>query len=196
MPLIRALAATAGVLGMGVGGVACSPPQPSDPMLGPASFDTRSEGETGYWTVTVVGPDGETSPTGIVPGVIVRIPGDVLFETGSSRIRPGEARRLEGVAAQLVAGGGPITVVGHTDNVGSDEANLVLGADRAAAVRDLLIDLGLPAGRIVAVETAGEACPVAANATAAGRTENRRVELVLTDGWAGCGSSSQGSDPL
>ncbi len=67
---------------------------------------------------------------------------------------------------------------GHTDNVGDDANNLVLSENRAAAVRDYLIGVGIPAQRIES-KGYGEAQPIDSNATKAGRQRNRRVKMTV-----------------
>lgn len=71
-----------------------------------------------------------------------------------------------------------VIVAGHTDSVGSDSYNMKLSIRRANAVRDYLVNHGIPASRI-RTEGFGETKPVASNATADGRAQNRRVELHL-----------------
>jgi outer membrane protein OmpA-like peptidoglycan-associated protein len=73
-----------------------------------------------------------------------------------------------------------VICIGHTDSIGSDAYNLKLSTRRAEAVKDYLVSKGISARRI-RVEGRGEAEPVASNATAEGRAQNRRVELRLTD---------------
>ena len=67
---------------------------------------------------------------------------------------------------------------GHTDSQGSDEYNLKLSKERAASVREFLVSKGIPASRLTS-EGYGESRPIATNNTAAGRQENRRVEISL-----------------
>lgn len=71
-------------------------------------------------------------------------------------------------------------VAGHTDAVGSDAYNQNLSERRAGSVRGYLVDQGVDASRMTAVGY-GESQPVADNGTAAGRAENRRVELRITE---------------
>jgi len=71
-----------------------------------------------------------------------------------------------------------IEVVGHTDDVGDDDYNMKLSEQRAAAVRDYLVNAGVDASKIV-TWGAGENLPIASNATPEGRTENRRVEVLV-----------------
>lgn len=70
-----------------------------------------------------------------------------------------------------------IEVTGHTDATGPAEVNERVGLARAAAVRDLLVQAGVPADRI-ALATAGERAPVAPNDTREGRRANRRAEIL------------------
>jgi hypothetical protein len=67
----------------------------------------------------------------------------------------------------------------HTDSTGSDEYNQQLSEKRAASVRDYLVQQGIPISG-VAVMGFGKTEPVASNSTAAGRQQNRRVELVVS----------------
>jgi OmpA-OmpF porin, OOP family len=72
-----------------------------------------------------------------------------------------------------------ISVEGHTDANGSDSTNLILSQDRADAVRQYLVsNFGLNPEKVTSVGY-GEARPVATNETAAGRTRNRRIDLVI-----------------
>lgn len=71
-----------------------------------------------------------------------------------------------------------IEIQGHTDNIGSDDYNLKLGEDRAEAVRRYLSTKGVALHRM-SVISYGESAPVADNKTRAGRSQNRRVVLVV-----------------
>jgi len=73
-----------------------------------------------------------------------------------------------------------VAVECHTDSVGSDQTNMTLSEKRAQAVRDFLVSAGVPDDHITAAGK-GEAEPVATNKTSAGRQQNRRVELVITN---------------
>lgn len=73
-----------------------------------------------------------------------------------------------------------VVVVGHTDAVGTDAANMVLAHKRAEHVRDWLVAHGVPAENIRLVSK-GESNPVASNTTPSGRAQNRRVEVYAGD---------------
>ncbi|MGZ8333697.1 MAG: OmpA family protein [Allosphingosinicella sp.] len=104
---------------------------------------------------------------------------DVLFETGSARLRPGAVERLRPLASYLGANPDvPVRIDGHTDSVGSDSANQLLSERRAGAVRAALSAMGVHEGEFV-VAGHGETMPAASNADAAGRQLNRRVEVTL-----------------
>lgn len=106
--------------------------------------------------------------------------GDVLFSTGKAELKAGSQDRLTKLVAFL--GKYPdrtVIVEGHTDSVGSDETNQVLSQRRADAVRAYLLAQGVAANRVTAVGK-GESLPVADNGNAAGRQQNRRVEIVIS----------------
>jgi OmpA-OmpF porin, OOP family len=69
-----------------------------------------------------------------------------------------------------------IEIRGHTDSTGNAERNRELSQRRAMSVRDVLIQMGISPSRITAVGY-GQDFPIASNGTAAGRSENRRVEV-------------------
>lgn len=111
-------------------------------------------------------------------GLIVTLPG-IFFDTGKATLKSGARNVLNRVADQLQANADVrVTVEGHTDSVGSEEANEALSRRRAEAVRDYLASRGVAATRIEIVAR-GESAPLATNDTAAGRQQNRRVELIL-----------------
>lgn len=104
---------------------------------------------------------------------------DVVFETGKADLKPGAAQRLQPLAQYLQANPDvKVRIDGHTDSQGSDSYNQQLSEARAQAVRTALGGMGVTADRITAVGH-GEAQPVADNMNAAGRQQNRRVEVTL-----------------
>jgi outer membrane protein OmpA-like peptidoglycan-associated protein len=112
-------------------------------------------------------------------GLIVNL-SDVLFDTGSANLKPGAREKLAKVAGILLAHPGlNIEVEGHTDSVGTASSNQQLSEQRARAVQDYLIRQRIsPAA--VATAGFGEGQPVATNGTAAGRQQNRRVEIIVS----------------
>jgi outer membrane protein OmpA-like peptidoglycan-associated protein len=104
---------------------------------------------------------------------------DVLFETGSARLRAGAVERLRPLASYLSANPEvPVRIDGHTDSVGGDSANQLLSERRAESVRAALGAMGVEENEFI-VTGHGETLPVASNATATGRQLNRRVEVTL-----------------
>lgn len=85
---------------------------------------------------------------------------------------------LSELARQWKKTGGKIMVTGHTDFVGSAEANYEVGMERALNVRDILKSKGVPASKITCTSE-GEDMPRASNDTPYGRFQNRRVEVVI-----------------
>ena len=112
-------------------------------------------------------------------GLIVNM-SDVLFDTGKYTLRPGAREKLARVGG-IISGhpGLRLEVEGHTDSVGSDEYNQRLSEQRAASVRDYLLQQGL-LGNAVSARGFGKTQPVTSNETAAGRQQNRRVGLVVS----------------
>lgn len=111
---------------------------------------------------------------------------DVLFGFGNDTLEPEALAVLGGLAAQL-EGVPAISIKGHTDAIGDEESNRLLGLRRANNVRDWLIaNTNLTADVITAIGV-GEADPIADNFTQdgadnpEGRALNRRVEFVLPD---------------
>ena len=74
-----------------------------------------------------------------------------------------------------------IEVYGHTDNVGNEASNLALSTDRAFTVRDLLVNKGITANRLIAFKGFGSTKPVADNLTETGRAKNRRTEFAIVE---------------
>src|SRR6185503_2905651 len=112
-------------------------------------------------------------------GTVIMLPGELMFATGKSALRPRSQAKLDLVGDALKEQGEKhIVVEGHTDSTGSEETNMALSLKRAEAVRDYLISDGVMPNRITATGV-GEARPIADNSTTEGRAENRRVEIVI-----------------
>ena len=111
-------------------------------------------------------------------GAVFTLP-DVLFETGSARLRPTADAKLRPLAGYLRRNGGQrLRIDGFTDSVGTAQANLILSRDRARSVADALAGMGVDGGRFQ-LEGHGEDSPAASNLNAEGRQLNRRVEVTL-----------------
>ncbi|HLS05570.1 MAG TPA: OmpA family protein, partial [Wenzhouxiangella sp.] len=111
-------------------------------------------------------------------GVVITL-GDVLFASGETTLQP-EARQQLPDVVELLQGepGKQVRIEGHTDSTGSTSANLRISEQRAEAVKNALVELGVDAGRIRAVGM-GEDFPIASNDSAEGRSQNRRVDVIL-----------------
>ncbi len=122
-------------------------------------------------------------------GLIVNM-SDVLFDTGSYTLKPGAREKLAKISGIVLAHPGlNLQVEGHTDSVGSDDFNQGLSEHRAAAVKDFLIEQGVP-GSSVTARGFGKTEPVASNDTSEGRQRNRRVEIVVNGDAIGSASAT------
>jgi outer membrane protein OmpA-like peptidoglycan-associated protein len=112
-------------------------------------------------------------------GLIVNM-SDVLFDTAKHTLRPAAREKLAKVAG-IISGhpGLRLAVEGYTDSVGGDDYNQKLSEQRGESVRDYLTKEGVESGSVTS-KGFGKAEPVASNDTAAGRQQNRRVELVVS----------------
>ncbi|MDJ0821389.1 MAG: OmpA family protein [Paracoccaceae bacterium] len=111
--------------------------------------------------------------------LIVTMPQDILFATDSATLRPDLQADIRAVGQSLLAyPNTTVQVIGHTDNVGDANYNQNLSTRRAESVASVLRAEGVPPSRIVAFGR-GEAQPVASNLTPEGRSQNRRVEIVI-----------------
>jgi outer membrane protein OmpA-like peptidoglycan-associated protein len=112
-------------------------------------------------------------------GLIVNL-SDVLFDTASANLKPGAREKLARVAGILASHPDlHIEIDGHTDSVGGDDYNQRLSERRAESVRAYLVQQKVSPS-VVGTAGFGESRPVATNGTAAGRQQNRRVEIVVT----------------
>lgn len=101
------------------------------------------------------------------------------FDFDKSVLKPDMKVALDDLANRVKASPGDemLTIVGHTDSVGTEQYNVGLGERRAEASKDYLVNVaGLDPSRI-RTESAGEANPVATNETDEGRGQNRRIEV-------------------
>jgi outer membrane protein OmpA-like peptidoglycan-associated protein len=112
-------------------------------------------------------------------GLVITLPGGVLFASGKSTLLGSAQGKLAQVADALRdEAEHKITVEGHTDSRGSNGMNQALSQRRADSVRDYLVSHGVPADQINA-QGFGPSRPVAENSSAEGRANNRRVEIII-----------------
>jgi outer membrane protein OmpA-like peptidoglycan-associated protein len=115
------------------------------------------------------------SPRGLVVNM-----GDVLFDFGKYNLKPDTKITLAKLVGIIQSHPGlNLAIEGHTDNIGSDEANMKLSQQRGDAVREFLVQQGLAANTLTAVGL-GKADPVADNSSNEGRQKNRRVEIIVS----------------
>jgi outer membrane protein OmpA-like peptidoglycan-associated protein len=111
-------------------------------------------------------------------GIVVTL-GDLLFRSGQSNLQSEGAHTMSKLADFLKRNPQRSAAIeGYTDSVGSESFNQGLSDRRAQAVKDALVNLGVPSDRLSS-DGFGEARPVASNSTASGRRANRRVEVVF-----------------
>ena len=107
------------------------------------------------------------------------LPGSITFDTNKSNIKPNFYSTLNKVAQTLTEDNkSGILVTGYTDNTGNDSINIPLSQARAQSVASYLASQGVSTSRIN-TQGQGAANPIASNTTAAGREQNRRVEISI-----------------
>ena len=122
------------------------------------------------------GVEVNRNPDGSV-GLI--LPGNITFDTNKSNIKPNFYSTLNKVAQTLAEDNkSAILVTGYTDSTGNDSINIPLSQARAQSVANYLSGQGVSSARINA-QGYGSANPIASNATADGREQNRRVEISI-----------------
>lgn len=111
--------------------------------------------------------------------IVLNMPGNITFRTGSADLNPQFFKVLDGVAQVAKKYDKTIIeIAGHTDNVGGAEYNMQLSRRRAGSVAQYLTSRGVAEPRIMTAG-GGEEHPIASNATEQGRAANRRVEVTL-----------------
>ena len=113
-------------------------------------------------------------------GILTKLKGDILFPSGSAELKPAALENVDKISGILKKyPENRITVVGHTDSTGKKQTNAILSEQRAQAVKMQMVRNGVPS-EAVSVVGMGDSQPVAPNSSATGRSQNRRVELVIT----------------
>ncbi len=111
----------------------------------------------------------------------LEIPSDISFDTGRAQIKPNMRPVLDSFATSLQSNYSTlVTIVGHTDNTGSDAINNPLSVNRAASTRDYLVGRGVGSQRIN-IDGRGSYEPLVANNSVANRALNRRVEIFVVE---------------
>jgi outer membrane protein OmpA-like peptidoglycan-associated protein len=120
---------------------------------------------------------------------------DVLFDFNKYTLKPEAREKLARVSGILLAYPGlKVQVEGYTDNIGSEEYNQKLSEERAGTVREYLVGASVPNGNVAAAGY-GKSNPIADNSTSTGRSQNRRVELVVSGAAIGVEQNSPGAQP-
>lgn len=116
-------------------------------------------------------------------GLVITLSGSVVFASNQATILPAAQSRLNQVAEALMSTNKNrmLTVEGHTDSRGSAAYNMDLSQRRAESVRAYLISRGYPA-EFIAPRGIGEVRPIADNSSPEGRSNNRRVEIIVQRG--------------
>ena len=117
---------------------------------------------------------GDMAITELEGRILIQFP----FREASKEIEPEAAAYFKRLAQRLNQTGETIRITGHTDSIGSAAANLKPGLDRAKYIEGILLEKGLPPPKM-AVESRGDAEPVADNSSEEGRKRNRRVEIRI-----------------
>ena len=134
------------------------------------------------WTPATAAKGCDGALVAVAPAVKqskITLQADTLFDFDKSAVKPEGKATLDQVAAGIKGLKLEVVIaVGNTDSVGTDAYNLALGQRRAESVKAYLVSKGVPADRIY-TESKGKSNPVATNATAEGRSLNRRVDIEV-----------------
>lgn len=118
----------------------------------------------------------------------------ILFATGKYDLNNASKQSLSKFAQVLISDPQlSIDIQGHTDSTGSDAINNPLSQNRAQAVASYLVSCGVPASQFQNVTGFGSQYPVASNATAAGKQQNRRVDIILYASQAMINAANSGN---
>ena len=156
---------------------------PTDPATADDGMDMALWGNRGVvYHMYAPAPPPEpvtpvTPPTTPTPPPTRQIPvlDNVLFDFDKAVLKPEGQAVVDRVVAELRAHeNDTVTIIGHTDNIGTDAYNMALGQRRADAVASYMMDQGIAASRITTVSR-GESDPAVDNSSAANRRLNRRV---------------------
>jgi outer membrane protein OmpA-like peptidoglycan-associated protein len=194
MSKLRTLAAATGAVALAAA-LGCATRRPIDagakPDAATGALAGAPDGAAG--AAVAAGPSGsyldkQARELGAIPGadvarredaLIVNLEAGSLFDASSATLSPGGSDRVRALARTLQSYPQERVIVkGHTDSQGDERFNQRLSEDRADSVRNLLVAEGVTPSRITAVGL-GAGLPIATNATAEGREQNRRLEIEL-----------------
>ena len=150
---------------------------------------THNYARVGNYTARVVVEDGKggtcsaTAPITVIQKFVLTEQGrKVLFDFNKATLKPEAKSQLAGVLQALREQPGlQVLIVGHTDGIGSDAYNMKLSQQLAESVATYLGQNGVPR-QSIRTEWQGKRQPIASNATAEGRAQNRRVEITVSPG--------------
>ncbi|MES2809770.1 MAG: OmpA family protein, partial [Bacteroidota bacterium] len=112
-------------------------------------------------------------------GILVKFDSGILFDVDKADLKSAAKTNLNNLAQSLISNPQTnITIIGHTDSTGPLDHNMALSVRRAESVRSYIVANNVNSSRLT---TAGRGPnePIGDNATTAGRTENRRVEITI-----------------
>lgn len=159
-------AASGAAVGAGVGTLIGKKMQDKKEALAAAMADAEVE--------TITDSNGYTA-------LKVTLSSGILFDTNKAVLKSEAKTALQTFASQMKTAdmqNAAIQIFGHTDSTGSDAINQPLSEKRAGSVSSYLQNLGISSSRLTTVGM-GSSDPVASNATAAGKAQNRRVEIYV-----------------
>lgn len=112
-------------------------------------------------------------------GIIVKFDSGILFDIDKTALKPAAKTNIDQLSASLKNNPQTnILIVGHTDNTGTAAHNMDLSVRRAESVKAYAVAAGVSPSRL-SVQGKGDTEPIADNTTVDGRTQNRRVEIVI-----------------
>jgi outer membrane protein OmpA-like peptidoglycan-associated protein len=122
-------------------------------------------------------PNAEVIRTG--EGIIVKFDSGILFDVDKSDLKPNAMTNIQNLATSMKNNPETnILIIGHTDADGSDSYNMSLSQRRARSVKNYAMMQGIESSR-VKIEGRGESEPIASNDSTEGKSQNRRVEIVI-----------------
>ena len=126
-------------------------------------------------------PEPAPAPEPVTYETVTTLGAHALFNVDQASLRPEGKSELDALVSRLKSYSSiqSISVIGHTDSQGSETYNQRLSEHRAASVKNYLIQQGIDAA-VISTLGRGESLPVASNDTAAGRQQNRRVEIAVS----------------